>query len=140
MATTQFARHLAAKAAKVNPEAPSTSKWNGVRDLLAEDLGLDPDEIYVTTISKTGNVSVRFGQSEAARSADVLVAMHTGRSSELEGTIEALRRVAAPRSRVGVIAARDPQGWSIAAALGPPGDATAAAITSSNPSAVLLPL
>jgi hypothetical protein len=140
MAASQFANQFAAKAAKVNAEEPSTSKWNGVRDLFAEDLGLDPDEVYVATISKPGNVSVRFGQSEAARSADVLVAMHTGRSSELEGTIEALRRVAAPRGHVGVVADGSAGGWSVAAVIGPSGDAIAATIASSSPNAVLLPL
>src|SRR5947209_18482004 len=119
MSTTQFASQFAAKAVNVNAEEPSTSKWKGVRDLFAEDLGIDPDDVYVATISKPGNVSVRFGQSEAARSADVLIAMHTGRSSELEGTIEALCRVAAPRGRVGVITANGPGGWSVVAVIGP---------------------
>lgn len=137
--TTQFVTQFAAKAAKVDAGAPSTSKWNGVRDLLAEDVGLDPDEVYVATISKPGNASVRFGQSQAARSADVLVAMYTGSASEVEATIEALRRVAAPQGRVGVIAT-NAGGWSVAAVIGPHGDSTAAAIASSNPHAVLLPL
>ena len=141
MSTTQFATQFAAKAAKVSTEEPSVSKWRGIRNLFAEDLGIDPDRIYVTTISKPGNVSVRFGQSEAARSADVLVAMHTDRPAELEGTIEAVRRVAAARhGRVGVVAAAAPGGWTVVAVLGPLGHATASAITSSNPSAVLLPL
>jgi hypothetical protein len=140
MNATQFASQFAVKAAKVNAEEPSTSKWNGVRNLFAEDLGIDPDDVYVATISKPGNVSVRFGQSAAARSADVLIAMHTGRSSELEGTVEAVRRVAAPQGRVGVITFHGPAGWSVAAVVGPPGDAIAAAIAASSPNAVLLPL
>jgi hypothetical protein len=133
----QFASQFAATAAKVNPEAPSTSKWKGVRNLFAEGVGLHPAEVYVATISKPGNVSVRFGQSEAARSADVLVAMHTGTLPEVEGTIEAMRRVAAPRGRVGVIGVRDLGGWSVAAVVGPAGDSTAAAIVSASPNAVL---
>src|SRR4051812_40426448 len=115
MSGTQFATQFAAKAGRVNAQEPSTSKWNGVRDLFAEDMGLDPDQVYVATVSKPGNVSVRFEQSNAARSADVLVAMHTARSTDLEGTIDALRKVASPGGRVGVIAARNPGGWSVAA-------------------------
>jgi hypothetical protein len=139
MTANQLARQFAAKAAKVNARAPSISKWNGVRDVFAEDLGLDWTQVYVATISKPGNVSVRFGQSEAARTADVLVAMHTGGSSELEGTIDAVRRVAVSRNGVGVIAAQDSGGWSVAAIIAPAGDAVAAAIASASPNSVWLP-
>src|SRR4051794_11150920 len=94
---TDFAQHFAMRAGKVNPSAPSTTHWNGVRDLLAEELGREAEEVYVSTISKPGNVSVRFKQSDAAQGGPVLLAMHTDKAKNLGKTIEALRKIAAAR-------------------------------------------
>ncbi len=116
--SSDFARHFADRAAKVNPSIPSTTNWNGVRDLLAEELGREDEEVYVSTISKPGNVSVRFKQSDAAQVRQVLLAMHTDEPKNLMKTIEALRKLVKPRGAFAAVAAQGDNGWQIVGIVG----------------------
>jgi hypothetical protein len=81
---SKLREHIRAAAAPVDPSAPSVSKWWPVRDLLAEAMGLPPDEIYVATVSKPGNLKVRSEQSQRGTGAKVLGGMYTGRTDQLE--------------------------------------------------------
>jgi hypothetical protein len=36
----------------------STTKWQGLRDVVAEALLVSPEDVYVTTVSKPGNLGV----------------------------------------------------------------------------------
>jgi len=135
---TEFSKHFALRADAVDASAPSTSKWNGVRDLMAEELGRDPDDVYVATISKPGNVTVRFGQSDAGRDSPVLLAMHTDEASALEKTIESMRRIAAARGAFAAIAARGRDGWVVVAVVAEDDEADAIVLLESFPAAVHL--
>jgi hypothetical protein len=134
----RFAQHFATRAATADPAAPSVSNWNGVRDLLAEESGFTSKEVYVSTISKPGNITVRFNQSEAARTASLLVAMYTG-PSQLERAVERLFDMVARRGCRGVVAAYEGDNWKIVALLVQGvEDPLVEAITSTFPDAVVL--
>lgn len=140
MSATQFAQHFAAKAAKVNPSAPSTTKWNGVRALFAEELGLEPNDVYVTTLSKPGNATVRFGQSAAALSASVLVGMHTDSPAVIEQTINTTSKIVAERNSIAAVAMREAGDWIVVAVLAKRSNGDAASIARCYPDAVVLSL
>lgn len=135
---TDFAHHFATRAGKVNPSAPSTTNWNGVRDLLAEELGREPEDVYVSTISKPGNVSVRFKQSDAAQDGPVLLAMHTDEAKNLARTLEALRKIVAPRGAFAAVAARGHDGWQIVGMIVEEGEPDAAALLEHYPHAIVV--
>ena len=135
---TEFAHHFATRAEKVNPSAPSTTNWNGVRDLLAEELGREPEDVYVSTISKPGNVSVRFKQSDAAQGGPVLLAMHTDEAKNLTRTLEALRKIVASRGAFAAVAARGHGGWKIVGMIADEGEPDAAALLEHYPHAIVV--
>jgi hypothetical protein len=135
---TDFAQHFATRAGKVNPSAPSTTNWNGIRDLLAEELGREPEDVYVSTISKPSNVSVRFKQSDAARARPVLLAMHTDLAKNLGKTIDALRKLAAPRGAFAVVAARGDGGWRIVSMLADEREPDATTLLAHFPDAIVV--
>ncbi|HEX6666983.1 MAG TPA: hypothetical protein VF081_10365 [Solirubrobacterales bacterium] len=135
-----FRQQLADKAARVHTEAPSTTKWNGVRNLIAEQVGLGPDDVYVTTISKPENVSVRFFQSKRVFRASVLVAMHTDAPENIPGTTKALLEIAAERDASALVATRDGDDWSIVAILKRSGDKLLEPLAKACPTAVVLPV
>lgn len=134
---SKFARQFHDKAARVNPAAPSVSKWNGVRNLLAEEVGKPPAEFYVSTISKPGNVTVRFDQSDEARNAPVLVGMYT-KASELDRATKRLAQLANERGCRGVMAAAENPWRIVAVMVSSPKDQLAIDITASFPSAAVL--
>lgn len=136
--SSDFAHHFAARAAKVNPSAPSTTNWNGVRDLLAEELGREPEDVYVSTVSKPGNVSVRFKQSDAAQGRQVLLAMHTDKPKNLGKTIKALRKIAAPRGAFAAVAARGDGGWRIVGLVAEPDEPDTEALLQHYPQAMVV--
>jgi hypothetical protein len=139
MSTSKFAQAFAAKAAKVNPSAPSNTKWNGVRDLLAEEVGVESDDVYVATVSKPGNTSVRFAQSDAADAGAILVGMNTYKPSALDQSIDAVRRVADGRVSVAALGMRVAGNWTIVAILGATGkEPEVLTLSSSFPNAVVL--
>lgn len=134
----QFAKQFDSKAGKVNPSAPSVSNWNGVRDLIAEEAGLDAKELYVSTISKPGNITVRFKQSDRARKAPVLFAMYT-KSTELDRATNRLTELTAERGCQGVVAASDNGTWEVVAIMvSSPGEQLASALTRSFPGAAVI--
>jgi hypothetical protein len=141
MSNPNFPGQFAAKAAKVKSGIPSTTNWHGVRNLLAEELGVAPQAIYVSTISKVANVSVRFFQSKAVFRASVLVAMHTGDPETVPGTVKAMQAIAAERGASAVVATPEERGeWSIVAILRPSGDASLEALAEAYPDAVMVPV
>lgn len=75
MAPTTLAQEFDDTAGAVDPTRVSNSKWRPVDRLIAEQLGLDAGDVYTTTVSKGGNLDVRFGQSPRARRTAVGVAM-----------------------------------------------------------------
>jgi hypothetical protein len=72
---SSLANDIRVAANKVDPTAPSVTKWHPVRNLIAEALGIPNDDAYPVTVSKPGNFKVRVEQSAAARAAKVVVAM-----------------------------------------------------------------
>jgi hypothetical protein len=140
MSNSNFREQFAAKAARVKTGLPSTTNWHGVRNLLAEEVGVAPEDIYVSTISKPANVSVRFFQSKAVFRASVLVAMHTGDPATVPGTVKAMQGIAAERGVVAVVATPEEEGWVIVAILRPSGDTRLESLAESCPEAVVVPV
>jgi len=140
MSMANFAEQFAMKAEKVDAEITSTTNWHGVRDLIAEQIGLDRPEVYVTTISKPGNVSPRFRQSKAAVRASVLVGMHTDRPTELPGTVSAAKEIATERGASAIIAMRESGVWLVVAILRPKGDERLDPVAQCYPGAMVLPV
>ena len=132
--------NFAAKAAKVDSSTPSTTSWNGVRDLIAEQVGLESGKVYVTTISKPGNVRPRFFQSKAALGASLLVAMHTDVPENVPATVAATKEIAAERGVAAVVATREGGEWSVVAILRSPGEEGVEELARCYPEAVVLPV
>jgi hypothetical protein len=79
--------------AGVNHQATSVSKYRRAEDYLESLLDLAPNEVYVAYISKAGNVSVRFHQSDRSMAGIVLVALVAPPAGEdPERTISAIIR------------------------------------------------
>ena len=134
-----FRENFAAKAAKVNTSITSTTNWNGVRDLIAEHLGLEPKQVYVVTISKPGNVRPRFFQPGAS-GASLLVGMHTDAADKLPATVTATKQLAAERGVGAAVAVRQEGEWSVVAVFHPRGDGTFKDLANCYPEAVVLPV
>ena len=137
MSTYPLATSIRAVAAQIDPTPPSVSKWNPVKDVLADSLGEDPDDFYVTTISKPGNVSVRFGQSEHARSAPFVGAMYTGDRKQLSQCIEAIASRCAGREMV-LVFTEDALGWTLTAVVKPPSVVLPPLLASEYPAASIV--
>ena len=140
MTNSNFHEQFDVKAARVDTGLPSTTNWHGVRNLLAEQTGLAPQKVYVATISKPANVSVRFFQSKAVFRASVLVAMHTDESATVPGTVRAMKAIAAERGVSAVVATREEGEWSIVVILRPRGDKSLDPLAEAFPEAVMVPV
>lgn len=83
-------------------------------------LGLDATAVYTTTVSKPGNLTVRFGQSNRARSAAVPVAM-IEKPEDLEGVLRAAETHVGPgRRRAVLVVGETPgNGWGVQAIVEP---------------------
>jgi hypothetical protein len=130
---TGLARHLPALAQKVNPSAPSVPKWHPVRNLLAEALGVPENDVYVTTVSKAGNLRVRVEQSDDARNAKILVGMYTG-GVDLESTLESMKARCKRGKRLGLIVDRSAN-WRVIAIVKHRGTAVPSVLASEYPGA-----
>jgi hypothetical protein len=136
----RFREQFAAKAARVDPSATSTTKWRGVRDLVAEGVRLDPGDVYVATISKPGNVRVRFLQSVVANAGSLLLAMHTDSPANLTATIRALSRLAVERGATAAVASTENDRWEVVAILRDDSGNGAEVLATCYPEALLLDL
>jgi hypothetical protein len=139
MTKSDFRQQFAAKAARVNTSITSTTNWYGVRDLIAEHLELEPEQVYVVTISKPGNVRPRFFQPGASR-ARLLVAMHTDADEKVPATVAAVKQLVAERGVGAAVATRDAGEWSTVAVLHPRGDRRFEDLAKCYPEAVVLPV
>ena len=131
----RFRENFAAKAAKVKTGIPSNTSWHGVRNLIAEQVGLEPEDVYLTTISKPANVSVRFFQSKAVFRSSLLVAMHTDSSATVPGTVRALREIAVERGVSAAVAIREDGEWLVVEILCQPADKAAEELSRCYPAA-----
>jgi hypothetical protein len=120
MSGAALAAEFARRADPVDPSSKSTTKWEPIDRLIAEALDREDEDVYTTTISKAGNVTVRTTQSKTA-GASVIVAMWAGERegpSDFDRTIKALRRHLYDRTLVLVARrANGPTGWAVAVAL-----------------------
>ena len=140
-----LANDFAHAAAPVNPSLTSTTKWRPATRLVAEALHLDDDEVYGSTVSKAGNLSVRGEQSKGAV-ARVLVAFWTGKSeADFDRTVTAARKHCTSRDlvlvarRTGQLPDSSPY-WSVEVVLCPPTSTVPSAISGAWPSITVLPL
>lgn len=63
-------------------EAPSAHKYDKGRSFIGQLLGVEQSRIYMTHISKAGNLSVRGAQSTGALKSDVVIALIKKRSED----------------------------------------------------------
>ncbi|HEU4738544.1 MAG TPA: hypothetical protein VFS54_05610 [Solirubrobacterales bacterium] len=134
----RFRESFATKAAKVKTGIPSTTNWHGTRNLIAEQVGVEPEDVYVTTISKPENVSVRFFQSKAVFRASLLIAMHTDAPATVPGTVRALREIAVEREVSAAVATIEDGKWSVVEILSQPGDEAAEELARCYPEATVV--
>ncbi|WP_327137151.1 DUF4263 domain-containing protein [Streptomyces sp. NBC_01340] len=66
-----------------NHEAPSAHKYDEARDFIGRLIGVGESRVYITYISKAGNLSVRGSQSTGALKSDVVVALIKRRTEDL---------------------------------------------------------
>lgn len=118
MSTYSLASTLRAVASRIDPTKVSTTKWNPVRDLIAEALNEDPDDVYVITVCKPGNLSVRLDQSSRGQTAPLVAVMYTGDRRELERCVESAVKRCAGRKMI-LVFAEDSSGWNLAAVVKP---------------------
>ncbi len=85
--------------AQVHSDEPSTTNWSLVEQLVAEALGVDENTVYGSTISKTGNLTVRMDQSPKARNASIFLAMYTGASDAIAKCVDSAVRQARAQGR-----------------------------------------
>lgn len=121
MSRYSLASTLRAVAGRIDSAKVSNTKWNPVRDLLSEALNEDPDDVYVTTVSKPGNLSVRLEQSTRGRNAPVVAAMYTGNRAELPQCVESAVRRCAGRRTILVFERGSAGVWTLAALVKPSG-------------------
>lgn len=112
-----LAKHIPAVSAGINPSLPSTTKWNPVRNLIAEALGVHEDNVYVSTVSKPGNLSVRGDQSGGSRDTSVFAGMYTGKRAQLARCVEAAAKHA--NGRLMLLFTGGPGAWTLAAIVKP---------------------
>ena len=137
---SSLAAELDETAASIDPSRVSVSKWNPVRDLLAEAIGVDPTDVYVATVSKAGNYSVRFDQSRGAREADVAVAMYPDSDpAELDRIVRSAEtRFAVGDRRFVLVFAFQQSQWSLRALLKDGSDAVPPALAAAWPAATVV--
>ncbi len=119
MSAFSLAASIRAAASHIDASKVSNTKWNPVRDLLAEAFNEDPDDFYVTTISKPGNLSVRLEQSAHGRSAPFVAAMYTGDLKQVAQCVEGAAKRCQGREMI-LVFVEDAAGWTLAAVVKPP--------------------
>jgi hypothetical protein len=133
-----LADHIRNRARAIDDTKVSVTKWNPIRDLLAEAAGTDSNDLYVTTVSKPGNLGVRLEQSARAREATVVVIMYTGEDDELERCVEAARKRASRRDMMLVFADDQKGDKYLAAIVKPAAVAIPTDIATAYPSAIVV--
>jgi hypothetical protein len=133
MSAPGLATHIRAVSAGIDPSSKSTTKWNPVRDLLAEALNLNEDDVYVSTVSKPGNLSVRGDQSGGSRATDVFAGMYTGQMGQLGRCVTAAAKHG--DGRLMLLFTGAPGSWTLAAIVKPRGQAVPAALAAEYPTA-----
>jgi len=131
-------------AATVVPSLTSNTKWDAIDALLADELGLDDSDVYTSTVSKAGNLSVRAEQSKNA-GASVMVVMWTGKNErDFDHTEAAVHVHCADRDLV-LLAVRsqtlDQAGrglWTVRAIM--PSGSPPSVLTRAWPAATVIPL
>lgn len=100
---------------------PSTAQKLQIDRFFGELLGLDPRLVYTTTVSKPGNLTVRFTQSNRANAAAVPVALIEN-SGDLQAVLDAAEHFVGPgrRRAVLVIGETPANGWGVQAIVEPP--------------------
>jgi hypothetical protein len=133
MSSIGLAGHIRAVSTGIDPAKQSNTKWNPIRDLLAESLHLREDDVYVATISKPGNLSVRLEQSRASRAADVVVGMYTGRNAQLTQCVDAA--VTHAGGRLVLLFTGGPGSWNLTAIVKSKAQSVPSALAAEYPAA-----
>jgi hypothetical protein len=94
--------------------APSNQQKRSLDSFFADQLSISSDLVYTVSVSKAGNLKVRFDQSERGRRSKVAVAL-LGSGDELEASL----RAAAPfvgrgrKDAVVLVAEHETDGWGV---------------------------
>lgn len=97
--------------AVADPSQPKSS-YGDVRKFLAMQLGRPVDEVYVSVVSKPGNLSVRADQSPGSRRAKVFAGV-LSTPAHLDATVEAMAKRIGPGRYEGALAlVPTDKGWS----------------------------
>jgi hypothetical protein len=138
MATTgqQLLADIRRVAAGIDPARVSNTKWLPVEAVVAEAIQRPEGDFYMCTVSKSGNVPVRFQQSDRAVAAKVVLVAYNGPTNQLDSSIEAAiaRHTKQPRDLVLFFLW---PGWSLAVAIKSRGSHLPPVIASAGPFAVI---
>ena len=130
LAPGELAAQLSAAVASVKPRTTSTTKWDGMRSVLAGALGLPVDAVYVTSVGGLSrNVAVRLAQSRRARQASVAVLIWTPGAEPLQHATAAAVRACIEIPRLTLLFTLDAARLDLAATVAPPAIAAPAALT-----------
>ena len=130
-----LAGHIRDRSRLIESTKVSVTKWNPIRDLIAEATDADSSDVYVTTVSKPANVGVRLEQSRKARSALIVVIMYTGANAELERCVQAAAKRCANRRMLLVFTDNAEGDKTLAAIIKPSDEAIPVDIARAYPSA-----
>jgi hypothetical protein len=122
--------------AGIDPAKVSNTKWLPIEAVVAEAMQRPDSDFYMCTVSKSGNVPVRFQQSDRAVAAKVVLVAYNGPPSQLDGSIEAAINRHSRQSRDLVLFFLWPS-WRLAAAIKTRGSQLPPVIASAGPSAVI---
>jgi hypothetical protein len=130
-----LALHIRDRALAIESAKVSVTKWHPISELVAEASHVDPEDVYVTTVSKPGNLSVRLEQSRKARDASIVVIMYTGIDAELERCVEAAAKRCVDRRMLLIFADNARGNKTLAAIVKPTSETVPVEIADAYPAA-----
>jgi hypothetical protein len=124
-------------ASSVQSAKVSTTKWRPIGDVLAEALSIHPENVYVTTVSKPGNLTVRMEQSARARDAVIVAAMYTGNQPEIAACVVSAQKRSEPGRQI-LIFADNGAGMTLEAIVKQASDSVPAVLAAAYPTATVV--
>lgn len=123
-----------------DPTAPSTSKFNPLKKVIADGLGLDVARVYPTWVSKPGNLRVRLWQSDAAVGSEVVFAIFPNAADIDKCDEPATAALSRGRTQAVALVAKDSSAWTVKRVIHLTGSAIALRMHEVWPTATLVPV
>ncbi|MCU1676537.1 MAG: hypothetical protein JWM93_1295 [Frankiales bacterium] len=125
-------------ARRVAASSKSNRKWDAVGAAVAESIGLEREDVYVTTVGLVRNVAVRLTQSRPARRGRVGIVMWTGADDDLERAVNGARGACDEIRRLTLVFAEDGDGMGLVAIIKPSEEQVPEALAAAYPAASVM--